>query len=97
MSVDVANAGKRPGKEVVQLYLRDPVATVVVPVHRLRGFEKVALAPGETRTVRFTLRPADLALLDGGLRWTVEPGAFEVAVGSSSRKLPLTGRFEVIP
>jgi beta-glucosidase len=97
VAVDVANVGKRKGTEVVQLYLRDPVASVVVPVQRLRGFEKVALGAGDTRTVRFTLRPADLALLDAGLRWTVEPGTFEVAVGSSSRKLPLTGRFEVIP
>jgi beta-glucosidase len=97
VSVDVANVGTRPGKEVVQLYLRDLVASVVVPVRRLRGFEKVALRAGETRTVRFTLRPDDLALLDGGLRWTVEPGAFEVAVGTSSRKAHLTGRFEVLP
>ena len=97
VSVDVSNEGKRPGKEVVQLYLRDPVASVVVPVQRLRGFEKVSLATGETRTVRFTLRPPDLALLDADLRWTVEPGTFEVAVGSSSRKVPLTGRFEVLP
>jgi beta-glucosidase len=97
VSVDVANVGRRPGKEVVQLYLRDPVASVVVPVQRLRGFEKVALGPGETRTVRFRLRPPDLALLDAGLRWTVEPGVFEVAVGSSSRKLPHARRFEVVP
>jgi beta-glucosidase len=97
VSVDVANVGRRPGKEVVQLYLRDPVTSVVVPAKRLRGFEKVALGKGETRTVRFTLRGADLALLDDGLRFTVEPGAFEVAVGSSSRALPLTGRFEVVP
>jgi beta-glucosidase len=97
VSVDVANVGTRPGKEVVQLYLRDPVASVVVPVQRLRGFEKVALGPGEKRTVRFTLRPEDLALLDAELRWTVEPGAFEVAVGSSSRKIHLTARFEVLP
>jgi beta-glucosidase len=97
VSVDVANVGRRPGKEVVQLYLRDPVTSVVVPAKRLRGFEKVALGKGETRTVRFTLRGADLALLDDGLRFTVEPGAFEVAVGSSSRELPLTGRFEVVP
>jgi beta-glucosidase len=97
VSVDVANAGTRPGKEVVQLYLRDLVTSVVVPVRRLRGFEKVALAPGEARTVRFTLRPEDLALLDVDLRWTVEPGAFEVAVGSSSRAIHLTGRFEVLP
>ncbi len=97
VSVDVANVGARPGREVVQLYLRDLVTSVVVPVRRLRGFEKVALGAGETRTVRFTLRPDDLALLDAGLRWTVEPGAFEVAVGSSSRKAHLTGRFEVLP
>jgi len=97
VSADVANVGTRAGKEVVQLYLHDPVASVVVPVRRLRGFEKVALAPGETKTVRFTLGPDDLALLDAGLRWTVEPGAFEVAVGSSSRKVQLTGRFIVLP
>jgi beta-glucosidase len=97
VSADVANVGTRAGREVVQLYLHDPVASVVVPVRRLRGFEKLALAPGETKTVRFTLRPDDLALLDAALRWTVEPGAFEVAVGSSSRKIHLTGRFEVLP
>jgi len=97
VSVDVANVGKRPGKEVVQLYLRDPLASVVVPVQRLRGFEKVALGPGGTKTVHFTLRPDDLALLDAGLRWVVEPGAFEVGVGSSSREIHLRGRFEVLP
>jgi beta-glucosidase len=97
VSADVSNVGKRPGREVVQLYLHDPVASVVVPVQRLRGFEKVSLAPGETKTVRFTLGPSDLALLDSGLRWTVEPGAFEVAVGSSSRAIQLRGRFEVVP
>jgi beta-glucosidase len=97
VSTDVTNVGKRPGREVVQLYLHDPVATVVVPVQRLRGFEKVSLGPGETKTVRFTLGPSDLALLDGGLHWTVEPGAFEVGVGSSSRAIHLRGRFEVLP
>jgi beta-glucosidase len=97
VSVDVANVGTRPGREVVQLYLRDPVASVVVPVQRLRGFEKVALEPGATKTVRFLLGPAALALLDAGLRWTVEPGAFEVRVGSSSRQIHLTARFDVLP
>jgi beta-glucosidase len=97
VAADVSNVGGRPGTEVVQLYLRDPVASVVVPVQRLRGFEKVALAPGETRTVRFALRGDDLALLDASLRWTVEPGAFEVAVGGSSQDVRLTGRFEVVP
>jgi beta-glucosidase len=97
VGLDVTNVGTRPGREVVQLYLRDLVTSVVVPVRRLRGFEKVALGPGETRTVRFALRPDDLALLDADLRWTVEPGTFEVALGSSSRKIHLTGRFEVLP
>ncbi len=93
--VDVENTGRRPGREVVQLYLRDPLASVVVPVQRLRGFEKVALAPGERKTVRFVLEPEALALLDARLRWVVEPGVFEVAVGSSSQAIHLTGRFEV--
>jgi beta-glucosidase len=97
VSVDVANAGKRAGREVVQLYLRDPIASVVVPVQRLRGFRKVAVAPGEKRTVRFTLRPDDLALLDARMRRVVEPGAFEVAVGGHSGRIHATARFEVIP
>jgi beta-glucosidase-like glycosyl hydrolase len=95
VEVDVENTGRRDGREVVQLYLRDPVASVVVPVQRLRGFEKVALAPGERRTVTFTLGPEALRLLDAHLEWVVEPGVFEVAVGRSSRLIQLTGRFEV--
>jgi len=97
VQVEVENTGPRPGREVVQLYLRDPVASVVVPVQRLRGFEKVALAPGERKTVRLTLRPEALALLDAQLRWVVEPGVFEVAIGSSSQRIHLTARFEVRP
>jgi beta-glucosidase len=97
VQVDVQNTGSRPGREVVQLYLRDPVASVVVPVQRMRGFQKVELAPGEGKTVRLVLEPDDLALLDAQLRWVVEPGAFEVAIGSSSQRIHLTGRFEVRP
>lgn len=93
--VDVENTGRRPGREVVQLYLRDPVASVVVPVQRLRGFEKLALARGERKTVRFALEPEALTLLDARLKWVVEPGVFEVAIGSSSQAIHLTGRFEV--
>ena len=95
VQVDVENSGARPGHEVVQLYLRDPVASVVVPVQRLRGFEKVALGPGEQRTVSFRVGPEELALLDAQLQWVVEPGVFEVAIGSSSRQIHLEGRFEV--
>jgi beta-glucosidase len=95
--VDVENTGRRPGREVVQLYLRDPLASVVVPVQQLRGFQKVELAPGEGKTVRVVLGPDDLALLDAQLRRVVEPGVFEVAIGSSSQRIHLTGRFEVRP
>jgi beta-glucosidase len=94
--VDVENTGSREGREVVQLYLRDPVASVVVPAQRLRGFEKVRLCPGERKSVMFSLGPDDLALLDAHLEWVVEPGDFEVAVGSSSREIHATGRFKVV-
>jgi beta-glucosidase len=97
VALDVANAGPRAGTEVVQLYLHDPLASVVLPVQRLRGFQRVTLQPGERRQVQLTLAPRDLALLDAGLRWTVEPGMFEVRVGASSRDIRLTGRFEVLP
>jgi beta-glucosidase len=96
ISLRVRNSGLRPGAEVVQLYLHDPIASVSVPVQRLRGFRKVVLAPGESATVRFRLGPDELALLDANLAPVVEPGAFEVSVGSSSRRIHLTGRFEVV-
>lgn len=97
VALEVANTGPRAGTEVVQLYLHDPLASVVLPVQRLRGFERVDLRPGERRRVQLVLRADDLALLDADLRWRVEPGAFEVRVGVSSRDIRLTGRFEVLP
>ena len=93
--VDVRNSGKRKGQEVVQLYLRDLVSSVTTPVKQLRGFEKVTLEPGETKTVRFDLGPEHLALLDSNMQWTVEPGEFEAMIGSSSKAIQLTGKFEV--
>jgi len=94
VSVDVANAGDRAGDEVVQLYIRDVVASVARPVKELRGFERVTLKAGETRTVRFTLTPADLGLYDVRMKFVVEPGAFQVFAGTSSEG-GLEGRFEV--
>ena len=84
VEVEVANAGRVEGHEVVQLYLRDEVASVTRPVMELRGFERVRLAPGERRTVRFALDVQDLAFLDGAMRRVAEPGAFRVFVGGSS-------------
>ncbi len=94
---DVKNTGTRQGVEVVQLYLRDVVSSVTTPVKQLRRFERVALKPGETKTVRFTLGPDDLALLNAHMRWVVEPGAFDVMVGSSSQDIRLKGTFEIVP
>jgi beta-glucosidase len=82
--VDIKNTGNRFGKEVVQLYIEDLVATVETPVMQLRGFEKVGLQPSETRTVRFQLGPEHLALYNRHLERVVEPGEFKVMVGASS-------------
>ncbi|MBN1507989.1 MAG: glycoside hydrolase family 3 C-terminal domain-containing protein [Sedimentisphaerales bacterium] len=95
VSVDIENTGDRPGSEVVQLYIDDPISSVVTPVKQLRGFEKVLLAPGESKTVRFVLTPEHLALLNRYLEWVVEPGEFRVMVGRSSKDIRLTGTFEV--
>ncbi|MEF8795625.1 MAG: glycoside hydrolase family 3 C-terminal domain-containing protein [Salinivenus sp.] len=86
----VTNTGDRRGREVVQLYLHDPESRLRRPPQALRAFEKVALDPGETATVQFALRGRDFAAWDDRRdRWTVESGAYEVRVGTSSRDLPL--------
>ncbi|MGN0228312.1 MAG: glycoside hydrolase family 3 N-terminal domain-containing protein [Muribaculaceae bacterium] len=93
VSVDVTNTGKRAGDEVVQLYIKDLVSSVTTYVSQLRGFERVHLAPGETKTVHFTLQPNDLELLDINMNWTVEPGDFKVLIGSSSEDIRLEQLF----
>jgi len=95
VSVDVKNTGKRPGAEVVQLYIRDEEASVMRPFKELKGFEKVHLQPGQTETVRFLITRRDLSFYDvksGG--WAAEPGAFTVMVGSSSRDIRMQGKFD---
>ncbi len=81
ISVDVQNAGRRAGDEVVQLYVTDVAASVPVPIRQLQGFERIHLAPGETKTVAFTLTPRQLSLVDDEGQRVIEPGAFQVAVG----------------
>ncbi|HND60771.1 MAG TPA: glycoside hydrolase family 3 N-terminal domain-containing protein [Opitutaceae bacterium] len=95
VACDVTNRGDRTGDEVVQLYLRDDYSSVVGFERVLRGFTRLALAPGETKRATFTLQAADLALYDEAGHWTVEPGRFTVMVGASSADLRLTGRFTV--
>lgn len=94
VTVDVRNAGKRAGDEVVQLYINDLVSSVVRPERELRAFQRVHLRPGERCTVTFVLGPRDLRLLDADFRWAVEPGEFEVMVGGSSQPA-LTARLRV--
>jgi beta-glucosidase len=84
VEVTVTNTGGRAGAEVVQLYVRDLVGSVTRPVKELKGFRKVELSPGESRTVTFTLGEQDLAFYTAGGVWEAEPGEFEVFVGSSS-------------
>ncbi|HZW71871.1 MAG TPA: fibronectin type III-like domain-contianing protein, partial [Hanamia sp.] len=96
ISVDVTNAGDRKGDEIVQLYVKDKVASVTVYDSQLRGFERVPLNPGETKTIHFTLHPDDLQILDRNMNWTVEPGDFEVRIGSSSEDIRLKAGFTII-
>jgi beta-glucosidase len=93
--VDVTNTGDRAGDEVVQLYVRDEVGSVTRRVKELRGFQRVNLEPGETKTVSFTLTPDDLSMYDLDMARVVEAGFFTVFVGGSSAD-GVEGRFEVV-
>jgi beta-glucosidase len=83
-SVDVENTGTERGDEVVQLYLNDPVASISQPVRRLRGFERVTLAPDEKRTITFTLDKSDFGFYDNRGKFVVEPGRIDIYAGNSS-------------
>jgi len=96
VSVTVTNTGTRDGDEVVQLYLRDRVSSVTRPVAELKGFKRVSIAPGAHETVRFALGPGELGAFNRAMRWTVEPGLFDVRVGADSVDGP-SATFEVRP
>ncbi len=95
ISFDVKNTGARTGTEIVQLYTRDEVSSVITYEKNLRGFERVALKPNETKKVTFTLKPEDLEMLDIDMRWIVEPGMFKIMIGSASDDIRLSGEFEM--
>jgi beta-glucosidase len=84
VSVEVTNTGNFDGNEVVQLYLRDLVGTITRPVKELKGFEKITLKKGETKTVTFTISEEDLKFYNSNLDFVAEPGAFEVFIGPDS-------------
>lgn len=87
VSVNVTNTGNVAGKEVVQLYVSDLVASITPEVRRLRGFEKISLNPGETKTVKFILHTSDLSFINAELKRVTEPGEFKVQVGDLSDKI----------
>jgi beta-glucosidase len=90
VSIDVTNQGKRDGSEVVQLYIRDLVGSVTRPVKELKGFKKINLKAGETKTVSFTLGMKDLSFYNSELKFVAEPGKFQVFVGGNSRDVKQT-------
>jgi beta-glucosidase len=93
VSATVTNSGTRACEEVVQLYVRDPVASLTRPVRELKAFRKVALAPGARETVRFTMRRQDLEFLGADLKPTVEPGKFELWIAPSAQAPGVSGSF----
>ena len=95
VKVNVENIGKYKGEEVVQLYIKDEVSSVTVYETQLRGFERIALNVGEKKTVEFTIKPDDLKLLDKKMKWIVEPGTFEILIGSSSEDIRLRKKIEI--
>ncbi|HEX8683819.1 MAG TPA: beta-glucosidase BglX [Ardenticatenaceae bacterium] len=93
-SVEVTNRGGQAGAEVVQLYVRDLVGSVTRPVKELKGFQKIRLAPGEQRTVRFEIPVSELGFTGSDMRYTVEPGDFKVWIGPNSTE-GLEGAFSI--
>jgi len=94
VSVEVENVGQRAGDEVVQLYIRDPVASMTRPVKELKGFQRVTLKPGEKRRVEFVLDRDQLGFWNREMHYVVEPGEFRVMVGANSVDVIET-KFEV--
>ncbi|WP_314507404.1 glycoside hydrolase family 3 N-terminal domain-containing protein [uncultured Microbacterium sp.] len=95
ISVDVTNTGDRDGEEVVQLYVRDDLSSMMRPVAELAGFRRLAVPAGATRTVRFTVRADQFAFLDVDMQWLVEEGSMTVLVGASSTDIRLRGSFRI--
>jgi beta-glucosidase len=85
--VDVSNTGKLAGDEVVQIYIRDDISSVTRPVLELKAFQRVALAPGERRTLSFDIKPSDLWFYNSEMERVVEPGSFTIHAGPDSVNL----------
>jgi beta-glucosidase len=96
VTTTVKNTGKFPGVETVQLYIRDLVGSITRPVKELKGFQKVELKPGETKTVSFPLTSDDLRFYNADLKYAAEPGDFQVFCGSDSKSVK-AAKFTLAP
>jgi beta-glucosidase len=92
----VSNRGKREATELVQLYVRDRVASITRPIRQLKAFQHVTLAPGASERVSFTIKREDLLFVGPDLKWTVEPGQFDLWIAPSA-VTGLHGTFELLP
>lgn len=97
ISMTLKNTGPRAGEEIVQLYLRDPVASVVRPVRELKDFRKVWLEPGESKNLRFLIDKEKLSFYNQHLKWVAEPGEFDLMIGASATDIRLRDQFELTP
>jgi beta-glucosidase len=84
-TINLTNTGNKPGKEVVQLYIRDIIGSITRPMKELKGFQKIDLKAGETKTVTFSITPNDLKFYNYDLKYDWEPGELEIMIGSNSR------------
>jgi len=96
VSVTITNTGKYDGEEIVQLYLRDKVGSIVRPIKELKDFQKISLKAGETKTIKFVISKEKLSFYNQQLQWVAEPGDFDVMIGASSRDIRLNDKFELI-
>ncbi|WP_236050137.1 beta-glucosidase BglX [Hymenobacter negativus] len=97
VSFTLTNTGKVIGEEIAQLYLRDPVASVVRPLKELKDFRKISLKPGESKTITFPIDKDKLAFYNSKLEWVAEPGKFNLMVGSASDDIRLEGTVDLLP
>ena len=95
-TVTITNKGKYKGEEIVQLYLRDKVGSIVRPVSELKDFRKIELNAGESKTIKFIIGKEKLSFYNEQLKWVAEPGDFDLMIGSSSKDIRLKGSFELI-
>lgn len=95
VSVTITNSGKVAGEEVVQLYLRDKVGSVVRPIIELKDFQKIKLNAGEAKTIKFSINKEKLSFYNAVLEWVAEPGDFDLMIGSSSSDIRLKTAFEL--